>query len=163
MAKRYRWLLVAVIWATFPTLAAQDEPLAEAQREQERLRELLFPPELVMRHQRELALTSEQREYMMAQVREATQTFTEAQWDLHAQLEALTNMIREGTQPESELVRQLDRVLDLERAIKRARFLLALRIRQHLTPEQLAKLEKLRPLASRRTGGPALPRRSERP
>ncbi len=162
MRARYQWLLVTVMLAAVVPLAAQNEPAAEM--EQERLRELLFPPDLVMRHQRELGLTAEQREYIMSQISEATRTFTEAQWDLHAQLEALTSMVREGTRPEADLVRQLDRVLDLERNIKRARFLLALRIRQNLTPEQLAKLEKLRPSASRRgSGGPMLPRRSERP
>jgi Spy/CpxP family protein refolding chaperone len=157
--------LLTMIWFVLAvSLPAQPEPQPDDDRAQDRLLQMLFPPDLIMRHQRELGLTGEQRRRILDVLRDAQTSFTEHQWDLQKELDALASMVGAGNHPESELIAQLDRILELEREVKRARFLLALRVRQQLTPEQIAKLQELRPLNRRlREGGPILPRRPQRP
>lgn len=149
--KRRIWIAGLAGWVLSAGLLAQEGGLSGEPRGQDRLLQLLIPPDVVMRHQRELGLTAEQRKVLMAVVQEAQGSFTQSMWDLQRELDVLTAMVGEGGRPEADLAEQLDRVLELERDIKRTRFLLALRVRQQLTPEQIAKLEELRP-SSRRFG-----------
>lgn len=157
--------LLTMLWFMLAApLPAQPEPGPDDDRAQDRLLQMLFPPDLIMRHQRELGLSGEQRRRILEVLQDAQRSFTEHQWDLQKELDGLASMVGAGNHPESELIAQLDRILDLEREVKRARFLLALRVRQQLTPEQIAKLQELRPLNRRfREGGPVLPRRPQRP
>lgn len=147
------WLGVTSLWAQPPGgPPAVDGPPGD------RVTDLLFSPQLVMRNQAQLGITTEQREYIVEQIQEAQAEYTARTWELEGATEELALRIQQGAE-ESLLLEQLDRVLELEREIKRARFLLSVRIRNILTPEQLSQVERLKGDRRFRPGRTQIPRR----
>jgi Spy/CpxP family protein refolding chaperone len=108
------------------------------------LRDALFPPELVMQHQRELALTDEQKAFMRSEINRTTTRFNELQWQLQDAMEALHETMKANSVNEQLALSQLDKVLESEREIKRSHMELAIRIKNKLTPEQQTKLQEMK-------------------
>jgi len=104
----------------------------------------LYPPELVMEHQNELGLSESERQALRQAVQQAQARFTDLQWRLSAETERLDTILREQVLREQEVLEQVDRVLALERDLKRTKIALLVRIRNTLTPEQQAKLNGIR-------------------
>ena len=129
------------------------------------LREFLFPPELVMRHQQELGLSDSQREQILSDMEESGSEFTRLRWNLEAEIDQLREMLETPKPDEAKVLEQLDEVLDLERQIKRTQLALAVRIKSVLNETQLEKLEELRSTQRRRfrPGGPPGPGGNSRP
>src|SRR5438309_2062389 len=109
------------------------------------LGDVMFPPEMVMQHQRELALTDEQKTFMLGEINRTTTRFNELQWQLQDAMEALHETMKANSVNEQLALSQLDKILDAEREIKRAHMELAIRIKNKLTPDQQAKLQSMRP------------------
>jgi len=107
------------------------------------LQRYLFSPDLVMRNQDVLALTEVQRGELVQVVQQAQASFTELNWNLQKEVQSLTTMFEESAIEEG-ILEQFDAVLDLERQVKRTQLVLALRMRNILDDEQLAKLDDLR-------------------
>ena len=129
-------LLVAAMLAIAPAARAQQsgDPIAEN----------VFPPELVMAHQAEIGLTDEQRNGIIADISKAQPKATELQWKLQKEAQALVAIIKGEKVDEEQLLAQLDRVLALERDIKRVQLALVVRIKMRLTTDQRAKLQSFR-------------------
>lgn len=108
------------------------------------LAHLMFPPDMILGHARELNLTDEQKAFMRAEVQKATATFQELQWKLQDQMELLQETMKSTTVNEAQALAQLDKVLDIEREIKRLHIGLAVRLKNRLTPEQQEQLHKMR-------------------
>src|SRR6478672_8898506 len=53
------------------------------------LAHLMFPPDMIMGHARQLNLTDEQKAYMRAEIQKTTTMFQELQWKLQDQAELL--------------------------------------------------------------------------
>jgi hypothetical protein len=104
----------------------------------------LFPPELVMEHQNEIGLSEAERQTLRQSVQQAQMKFTDLQWRLSAETERLDGMLRETVVGEREVLEQVDRVLALERELKRVKIALLVRIKNTLSAEQQAKLATLR-------------------
>jgi Spy/CpxP family protein refolding chaperone len=100
----------------------------------------LFPPELVMAHQQEIGLTEEQRDYLKVELRKAQLRFTELQWQLLDESEKLAALVKQEHVDEQQTLAALDKILDVEREIKRLQFSLVVRIKNKLTSEQQARL-----------------------
>jgi Spy/CpxP family protein refolding chaperone len=111
---------------------------------QDPLRDVMFPPEMIMQHQRELRLTDQQKTFMRAEINKTSTRFNELQWQLQDDMEALHETMKGNTVNEQLALSQLDKVLDGERAIKRLHMEMALRIKNQLTPEQQMKLQEMR-------------------
>ncbi len=126
-------LLVVGVLLTVAFTSAQ-------QPEQDPLGNYVFPPELVMQHQNEIALTGEQKNYLRGEIQRVTTRFTELQWQLQDAMEGLIATMKEDSVNEQQAQAQLDKVLDTEREIKHLHVGLAIRIKNKLTPEQQAKL-----------------------
>lgn len=107
------------------------------------LAHLMFPPEMIMGHARELNLTDEQKTYLRGEVQKATVTFQDLQWKLQDQMEALHDTMKSSSVNEQQALAQLDKVLDVEREIKRLHIALAVRLKNRLTPEQQDQLHKM--------------------
>ncbi len=105
----------------------------------------MFPPDMVMQHQRELGLTDEQKTYMRGEINRTTARFNELQWKLQDDMEALHETMKANSVNEQLALSQLDKILDAEREIKHAHMELAIRIKNKLTPEQQMKLQSMRP------------------
>lgn len=103
----------------------------------------LFPPELIMQHQHSLGLSEEQKAFLKAELRKVQTRFTEMQWDLQDEMEKLTTLIKQDQVDEAQTLTQLEKVLALEREIKRLQFAMLIRIRNSLTPEQQARLREI--------------------
>jgi Spy/CpxP family protein refolding chaperone len=109
-----------------------------------------FPPELVMQHQSEIGLQEAQRTSLTSALQQAQAKFMDLQWKLSAEGEKMRRLIQ-GTQvDETQVLEEVDRILALEREIKRAQISLMVRIKNTLTPEQQAKLSKLAELVQQR-------------
>jgi Spy/CpxP family protein refolding chaperone len=108
------------------------------------LAHLMFPPDMILGHARELNLTDDQKTFMRAEVQKATTTFQELQWKLQDQAELLHETMKSASVNEQQALAQLDRVLEIEREIKRLHIGLAVRLKNRLTPEQQEQLHKMR-------------------
>jgi len=117
-----------------PALFAQEDPFADA----------FFPPELIMQNQQVLGLTAEQKSLLRAEVQKAQSRFTDLQWQMQDEMQRLTAAAREVSPSEEKILTQLDKVLNLEREIKRTHIGLVVRMKRALTPEQQRKLQELK-------------------
>lgn len=157
-------LSVALVSAQQP---APPQPRSEQQQQpppplpRDPFGDAMFPPEMVMQHQRELGLTDEQKTFMRGEINRTTTRFNELQWQLQDAMEALHETMKANSVNEQLALSQLDKVLDGEREVKRAHMELAIRIKNKLTPAQQAKLQSMRPKQAGpgRPGGPDGPER----
>ncbi len=104
----------------------------------------LFPPELIMRNQKAIGLTDEQKTTIRGELLQAQTRFTELQWELQDEVESLVSLLKQEKVDEQQALAQLDKVLDVEREVKRAQIGLMVRIKNKLTPEQQAQLREIR-------------------
>jgi Spy/CpxP family protein refolding chaperone len=108
------------------------------------LRDHFFPPELVMQNQQALALGDDQKTFLKTELRQAQQRFTELQWKLDDEMERFVALVSAPQVDEQQALAQLDRVLAAEREVKRTQMSLLIRIKDHLRPEQQARLQEIR-------------------
>lgn len=114
--------------------AAPDDPFAR----------FLFPPDLVMAHQQAINLSDAQRNTIRDAVVYAQTAMTMAQFKTAGEVEKLQSMLQASTVDEAKLLEQVDRVLALEREVKRTQLTLMIRIKNALTPQQQEALARLR-------------------
>ena len=81
---------------------------------------------------------------MRAEIQKTTTSFHELQWKLQDQMELLHETMKSTSVNEQQALAQLDKVLDIEREIKRLHIALAVRLKNRLTPEQQDQLHKMR-------------------
>src|SRR5215469_5656363 len=118
-------LLTICLMLSSAFLRAQDDPF----------RDIFFPPELVIQNQQALGLSDDQRNYLSSEVSRAQATFTELQWKLQDEIGKLTTLLRQQPADEQKSLGQLDKVLAVERDVKKAQVTLMLRMRNNLHPE----------------------------
>jgi Spy/CpxP family protein refolding chaperone len=106
--------------------------------------EHLFPPELLMQNQQAIGLTDEQRTAIQKEIQTAQSTFTDWQWKLQNEMEHMVSLIKQDHVDEQKVLNQLDQILNIEREIKRTHFALVIRIKNKLTPDQIAKLVEIK-------------------
>jgi Spy/CpxP family protein refolding chaperone len=104
----------------------------------------LFPPELVMQHQQSIRLTEEQRTSITQSIRELQLKVVELQWKMQDEAQKLNELVERSRVDEAQTLAQVDRVLGIEREIKRAHMALLVRIKNTLTSEQQSALTAVR-------------------
>ena len=150
-------LTVAIASAQQPQPAAGPRPQTQPMPAQaphppmDPLGDAMFPPEMIIQHQRELALTDDQKTFMRAEIQRTTTRFNELQWQLQDAMESLHETMKSEKVDEQQGLAQLDRVLNSESEIKHLHMELAIRIKNKLTAEQQAKLHAMRHMMG---GGP---------
>lgn len=113
---------------------SQPDPLGQS----------FFAPELVMQNQQAIGLSDEQKSYLRTEIRDAQMKFTDLQWKLQDEAEKMVSLVRQPHVDEQQALAQLEKVLSVEREVKRAQIALLVHIKNKLTPEQQDKLEELR-------------------
>jgi Spy/CpxP family protein refolding chaperone len=103
-----------------------------------------FPPELVMQHQSEIGLQDSQRAALASAIQQAQGKFTDVQWKLSAEGEKMGRLLQPAQVDETQVLEEVDRILALEREMKRTQISLMVRIKNTLTPAQQAKLAEIR-------------------
>jgi len=117
-----------------PQPAVQEDPLFQA----------LFAPELIMQHRRAIGLTDEQRDAISRLIQELQGRVVRLQWELLDEVQELTETISAPRVQLDRALDQLEEVLDTEREIKQAHLEMLVRIKNLLSPEQQAALQRLR-------------------
>ncbi len=104
----------------------------------------LFPPNIILEHQAELNLTREQFTAIKAAVVEIQATIAGFEWDMR---EAQQNIMAELDQSpvnEKRVLEHVSAVLAAENQVKKHQMTMLIRLRNLLTPDQVAYLESLR-------------------
>ena len=104
----------------------------------------LIPPELVMSQSEQIGLNERQRAAIKSEIQKMQTKFIDAQWDLQEQTGKMTQLLQQSPADETKILEQADKIMALEREIKRAHLALLVRIKNTLTAEQIAKLEAAR-------------------
>jgi Spy/CpxP family protein refolding chaperone len=136
---RSRTLLLPIVLL----LAGAARVLAQAPPD-DPLRDHFFPPELVMQNQQAIGLGDDQKNFFKTTLREAQQRFTELQWKLEDEMERFVALVKQPQVNEQQALAQLDKVLAAEREVKVTQISLLIRIKDHLRPEQQARLQEIR-------------------
>lgn len=103
-----------------------------------------FAPDLVMQHQEAIGMSDDQKTFLKTEIRQAQLKFTDWQWKLQDEMEKMASLVKQPRVDEPQVLAQLEKVLTIEREIKRAQVTLLVRIKNNLTPDQQAKLVELR-------------------
>jgi Spy/CpxP family protein refolding chaperone len=137
-----RALVMLVSLATaVPALAAAQEsrPVAD-----DPLFETLYPPELIMRHRRAIDLTDEQRDAISRMIADLQGRVVALQWELLDEVQQLERITAGNRVDLDRSLDQLGDVLETEGRIKRAHLEMLVRIKNLLSPEQQATLDRVR-------------------
>jgi len=122
-------------------VAAQDPAIADKDN-REVLRMGLYPPDILMRQQQRLGITSEQRAAIATLVRNFQGEVTELQWAMPNEQQKLRKLLTASTiEPEAALA-QAAQVLKMESEFKLAHFELLIAIKNALTEEQINMLNR---------------------
>lgn len=114
----------------------------------------LFPPELVMEHQREIGIRPEQRKAITDAIRETQGEMLDVQWQLKDAHQHLAELLDARPIDEGAALAQAEQVMTLEQEVKKRHLRLLIRIKNQLDPDQQARLRELRPRAGHRGRGP---------
>lgn len=117
---------------------------ANSGQAQDPIADRIFPPELVMRHQKAIQLTDAQSKAVIADVKKAQARLVDLQWELQRAMEPLLDLLGQAKVDEAQVLAQLDKVLAAEREVKRTHLTLATQVKNLLLPEQQRLLRELR-------------------
>jgi Spy/CpxP family protein refolding chaperone len=133
-------LLILFLIAPLIALAQQQPPSPN----DDPIGRYLIPPELVMSQSEQIGLNEKQRATIKGEIQKMQTRFLDGQWDLQEQTGRMVKLLQQWPADEAKILEQADRIMALEREIKRAHLTLLVRIKNALTPEQIAKLESFR-------------------
>ena len=130
-------MLAAALLATAAlaenTEAPKDDPFAR----------YLYPPDRVMSHAMEIGLDDAQKTSIKNEVQKAQSKFLDLQFEMQGESEKMVRLLQEKPVNEASVLAEVDRILGLEKEIKKAQISLLVRIKNTLTPAQQAKLSDL--------------------
>lgn len=96
-----------------------------------------------MQHRHELGLTDEQKAAIRDETIKASTRFNELQWQMQDEMETMASLMKGTTVDEQKVLVELDKILNIERDVKRTQLGLSIRIKNKLTAEQQEKLREL--------------------
>ena len=137
--KRLALVHIAVLTLFAAVARAQGPQLPD-----EGLARMLFPPDLVMQHQQDIALKPEQRTTITKAIQEFQTKVVDLQWRMQDQAQKLAALLEKQSVDQAAALAQVDEVLAVEREVKRAHITLLIQIKNALTAEQQAKLAAFR-------------------
>ena len=97
-----------------------------------------------MSQSEQIGLSEKQRATIKGEIQKMQTKFLDAQWDMQEQTSKMTQLLQQSPADETKILEQADKIMALEREIKRAHLTLLVRIKNALTTEQIAKLEAMR-------------------
>ena len=97
----------------------------------------LYPPERVMGHSLEIGLEDSQKSAIKNEVMKVLQ------FELQGESEKMVRLIQEKPVDEAKVLAQVDRILAIEKEVKKLQIALLVRIKNVLTPGQQAKLTEI--------------------
>ena len=119
-------------------------PLPAQQPPSDPIGENLYPPDLILRFQAEIGLTEETRQAMMEEMEKAQPKFEKLNQQLQSEMAALAALLKNDRVELETALAQTDKMQKLEREMRRTQLTLMINLKNRLSPEQQAKLRKLR-------------------
>ena len=108
------------------------------------IKQLLFKPELIMKHRAELDLDPDQQATLKAELQRTQATVFDLKWQMREESEALAEILKQTPIDETELLEQAGKVMTLEQQIKKTHLVLLARLKNMLTERQVAMLKEFR-------------------
>jgi len=133
--------LVLILTLLIGTAAAAQSPSVAAPDE---IAQNLFPPDLVLKYRDVIGLDEAQSKSLKELVHKAQGRFLDLQWDMQGETGKLTELLHLPRIDEAAALAQVDKVLAMEREVKKAQISLLIEIKNLLTPTQQQKLIELR-------------------
>jgi Spy/CpxP family protein refolding chaperone len=127
-------LILFVATAAFAQQPPPDDPIGQQ----------LFPPELVMSQSQKLHLDEKQRTAIKNEVQNAQGKFFDLQWQLKEASDTMVELLQQTPVDEKRVLEQADKVMGYEREIKKIHLAMLIRIKNALTPDQIAQLRLVR-------------------
>jgi hypothetical protein len=124
----------APVPGAMPSPRPGDDPLAR----------LFFPPELVIDHAQDIGLEPGQRASIVAAIKAAQSDMIDFKMAMAERAQELARLAGEVRVNEPAALAQVDRVLEIERGIKRRQMQLLIHIKNTLPPEQQQRLAAIR-------------------
>ncbi len=131
-------LLLCLFFVTISAWAQQPSP------EDDPIGRQLFPPDLIMAQSQKLHLDDKQRTTIKTEVQRAQSKFFDLQWETKEAGEAMAQLLQQTPIDEARVLEQADKVMALEREIKKIHLSMLIRIKNALTREQIALLTQMR-------------------
>ena len=120
-------------------------PLAGLSADQaDAIRQLLYPPELIMKYRSELNLDKQQEETIREQLRETQSAVFDLRWQMKDESERLAEMLQARPIDEVGVLSQADKVMGLEQQVKLTHLAMLVRFKNMMNDSQLAKLKEYR-------------------
>jgi Spy/CpxP family protein refolding chaperone len=131
-------LLAALLISTVATAQSQSAGTTDE------IAQELFAPDVVFKYRDLIGLDEAHAKTLKDLVQKAQGRFLDLQWDMQAEAGKLAQLLRLPRIDEAAALAQVDKVLAMEREVKRAQISLLIEIKNLLTPEQQQKLIELR-------------------
>ncbi len=110
--------------------------------EEDQIAKRLFAPELVMQHQQRIGLKPTQRTTITEAIGKTQGKVLDLQWRMKEEWETLVSLLDSSTIDEAAALAATDRVLGIEREVKKEHLSLLIKIKNVLTREQQEKLKE---------------------
>lgn len=138
--KLLKVLLLAICFS-FVTVA-QADVIQGANRKREALKMGLYPPDIIMRHQKRLGITDVQRSKIAGAVKTFQSEVADLQWSMQSEQQLLRQAFAGYTINTEDSLKQAEKVLALESSFKLAHFRLLIAIKNALTEEQIDMINR---------------------
>lgn len=135
-------LLLALVLVATPAAAQMQTDVAASH--------YFFHPRLVLANAQRIDLTEPQRRQIQGAFTESQEEYRRLRFELGNAMTLIAGIAVQHPVDADSILDQLDRVLDIERAIKRAQLLLLVRIKNTLTPDQHVLLDEIKRTATQR-------------
>ena len=133
------WILLIAIFATVLwTLPATAQGRADV------LKELVPPPRLILRYQDELGLTDEQKDALKQVLKDAQAASLDLEFAVQEEAQKLAKMIAADKIDVDRALKQADKLMAAETALKRVKLEMMLKTKALLTSAQLKKIDEFR-------------------
>jgi Spy/CpxP family protein refolding chaperone len=130
-------------WAVALTVAVATAGYGQEQKD-DRFEKALFDPQLVLKHARDIGLTSQQRTTIMEAIKKVQTDLVPRQLDMAEPALELAELLEAPVVDEAAAVSQASKVLEIETEVKKMQMMLLIRIKNVLTRDQQARLRALR-------------------
>ena len=105
----------------------------------------LFPPALVMQHQKEIGLRDDQRAAITAALKETQSRVVDLEWEIQGASQALESLMRVERIDEKAALAEVERLMRAEQEVKKTHLSLLIRVKNQLSAEQQRVLRTKRP------------------
>ena len=135
--KKMAWMVLVLILVGGLSLVAEEDPA-------KLIDQYLYAPEVIMENREIIGLSESVGAAMRDEVLAAQKDLMEIQWELSGETHRVAELLQESLVNEVEVMAEIDRLLDVERTVKKRQLALLIRLRNLLTPRQRAQLDEIR-------------------